>query len=122
MIITGGSFGNKGKLSITRRKSILIKAAKSTEYTADQIASFDASTEKNKQFGILSFLVGAIIFTVLGLLILSILGAIIGLVIAVFGSFYTSVIESAQLVFSDGKQLTLTGSSREISKLAKLCP
>lgn len=122
MKITGGNFGIKGNAHISADNAIVIKADRSATYSAQQITSVAANSTKQRQFSVLSFLVGLLVLGIILGLLLNIIGVIIAVVIAVAGSFYSTKNTSATVTFDDGKILQLDCTARAVKKLVRLAP
>ena len=122
MKIVGGSFGLKGKVYISRDNMLVIEGVNKSIYSSEEIGSISARTEKEKKFSILSFIVGAIILSILFGIFLNILGVAIGVVIAIFGSYYSNKENIVDIKFIDGKEVKLNCTPRGAKKLIQFAP
>ena len=118
MKIIGGSFGLKGHAFVAR-DIFAIEGSTKQDYRADEIVSVNARIEKSRKFGVLGFIIGALLFTVLGSLLLGLLGAVIGFAISIAGSFYSNTTNIVDIEFRDGKKLSAEGSPRAIEKITR---
>ncbi|MCF6190671.1 MAG: hypothetical protein L3J51_09335 [Cocleimonas sp.] len=123
MRIIGGNFGIKGSVWIRNRdKRLVIEGAQESTYSPAQILSVTANVAKEKKFGILGFIIGALLLSVVLGIFLNILGVIIALVIAATGSYYTEKSNIVEVKFNDGKAVSLDCSSRGVKKLIQFAP
>ena len=122
MKIIGGSFGIEGSTYIGGVKNLVIMGAQKAEYSQEQIQSVTANVTKEKKFGILRFIVGAIILGIVFGIFLNILGVVIGIVIAIAGSFYSKKKNLVEVRFIDNKSVNLECPSRDVKKLVQLAP
>ena len=123
MKIIGGSFGLKGSAAyISRDNMLVIEGANKSIYAPDQIMSVSANTEKEKKFSILSFLVGAIILSIILGFFLNILGVVLGIIIAVFGSYYSNSENIVDIKFTDNQEVKLNCTPRGVKKLIQFSP
>lgn len=65
MKIIGGNFGVKGSAFISRDKKLVIEGAQKAIYSPQQVLSVSANVTKEKKFGILGFIVGAIVLSII---------------------------------------------------------
>ncbi len=122
MKIIGGSFGLKGKAYISRDKMLVIEGANKSIYSSEQIQSITANKLKEKRFSILSFIVGAIIFSVALGMFFNIIGVAIGIVLAIFGSYYSNTDNIVNIKFNDNKEVDLNCTPRGVKKLIQYAP
>src|SRR5690554_6425544 len=118
MKITAGSFGHKGSAYVAGRV-FAVEGITKRDYRAADIKAVDARVEKSRSFGVFGFIVGAAIFSLVGMALLGIIGALIGFAISVAGSFYTSSTNVVEVEFVDGNRLTAEGTDRSIKKLIR---
>lgn len=118
MKIIGGSFGHKGSAYVAGRV-FAVEGISKKDYRAADIKAVDARVEKSRRFGAFGFIVGAVLFTFLGMLVLGAIGALIGFAVSVAGSFYTSSTNVVEVEFVDGNRLTAEGTDRSIKKLIR---
>lgn len=122
MKVVGGTFGTSGSAFIGAGNTLVVQGAKERRFAGSDITALNARVEKEKKFGCFSFIVGAVIFSLLFGLVLGPLGVIIGLVLAGFGSFYANKTNVVELSFSSGESVTLECTSRQVKKLVNLKP
>ncbi|MEQ8409098.1 MAG: hypothetical protein RKH07_12565 [Gammaproteobacteria bacterium] len=122
MNLIGGNFGTKGRVKISTSGVISISGAKAARYARQDISAVRAETEQERNFGVLGFIIGAVVLTIIGLFIFGIVGAAIGFIVALMGSFHTTTTHKAQIEFNDGKEVSVAGSQREINKIIKFGP
>ena len=120
MKIVGGSFGLKGRAKIEGGNRLVISGTSNAAYSSNGIQSVSASIDKERKFGFVGFIIGAVLLGVLLGAFLGVLGVIIGLVLAVIGSFYTKKHNVVDVVFKDGKTVKLECSKGEVKKLIGL--
>lgn len=120
MNITGGSYGVTGKLKIEDDAVLRISAAIDTAKQKDDIASVETSIAKEKKFGVLGFVLGAPILAFIGWMIFPVVGALIGVLLAVFGSFYQKKTLVVHVAFKDGSKVTAEGWHHEIQKIVRM--
>lgn len=118
MKITGGSFGHKGSAYVAGRV-FAVEGISKKDYRATDIKAVDARIERSRRFGVFGFIVGAALFSLIGLAALGIIGALIGFALAVAGSFYTNTVNVVEVEFVDGNRLTAEGTDRSIKKLIR---
>ena len=118
MKITGGSFGHKGSAYVAGRV-FAVEGVTKKDYRAADIKAVDARVEKSRSFGVFGFIIGALLFTFLGMLVFGVIGALIGFILSVVGSFYTTSNNVVEVEFTDGHRLTATGTDRSIKKLIR---
>lgn len=118
MKIIGGNFGGKGKV-YTRRGWLIVDAAKGRRYAPNDVQSVQSSESRERHFGCLGFVAGAILLGLLGFMLLGPLGLMIGVVIAVAGSFYTQKHSVIELQFTDGEKVVVEGSARQANQLVR---
>lgn len=118
MKITGGSFGHKGSAYVAGRV-FAVEGISKKDYRAADIKAVDARVEKSRRFGAFGFIVGAGLFSMLGLLVFGVIGALIGFALAVAGSFYTASANVVEVEFADGNRLRAEGTDRSIKKLIR---
>lgn len=118
MKITGGSFGHKGSAYVAGRV-FAVEGITKRDYRAADIRAVDARVEKSRSFGVFGFIIGALLFTFLGMLVFGVIGALIGFILSVVGSFYTTSNNVVEVEFTDGNRLTATGTDRSIKKLIR---
>lgn len=116
MKIIGGSFGAKGKARIVENY-LEVLGAKRADYKRSDVSSVSLRQEKEKHFGFVGAIIGAVLFGFLGALVFGPIGMIAGLAFAIAGSFYKTSRYLADLEFKDGLKLTLEPSKREATKL-----
>lgn len=119
--IVGGSFGEKGRLSVTEQ--LHINGPKQAEYSFSDIANVVASKgESIKKTSWLSVIVGLFITFILTIFF-NIIGFAIGIIITIIGSSYTKKGDPlADITFNDGKSLKVEGSKGAINKLISRAP
>lgn len=118
--IVGGSFGLKGRLGVDGENNILVDAARTKRFTAGEVSTVSLRTEKDKKFGCFSFVIGAVILSVIFGLFLSILGVVIGVVLAGAGSFYTNRKNFADIAFVSGESVTVECTERQARRLVQI--
>jgi len=122
MKIIGGNFGVSGSAHISRDNKLVVDGAQQGIYSPDQVASVSASVTKEKKFGILGFIVGAIFLSIVLAIFLNVLGIVIGVVVAAAGSFYSEKNNLVEIKFSDNKVVTLECTPRGVKKLVQFAP
>lgn len=118
MKIVGGSFGIKGSAYVAG-SVFAVEGATKKDYRSNEIASVDARVEKKRSFGIVGFIVGAVLFTIIGMMVFGFIGGLIGFILSVAGSFYTTKTNVVDVSFTDGKTLAAEGTDRSIRNLVK---
>lgn len=118
MKVIGGSFGLKGSAYIAGPR-LIVEAAQKASYSPEQVSGVVSRTEKERKFGILGALAGAVLLGALGTMFLGIAGAVIGIAVAIAGSFYSTKKNIVEVSFVDGKTLALECTTRAVSKLVK---
>ena len=118
MRILGGSFGVKGSAYLSQDVLVVEGAAKA-QYRAEQIKSVTARIDSDKRFGLVGAALGVVLLGGLGLHFFGLLGAIVGVAVSIAGSFYTTKKNIAEVVFADGKTLSLECTARAMSKLVQ---
>ena len=83
MKITGGSFGHKGSAYVAGRV-FAVEGITKKDYRAADIKAVDARVEKSRSFGVFGFIVGAVLFTFLGMLVFGVIGG--------FGQWFTPIL------------------------------
>ena len=120
MRIAGGSFGVGGTARIDEENRLVVSGVRHADFSGSEMVSAIARTDKEKKFGCLGFVLGALILgTVFGYF-LSVLGVVIGVGLAAAGSFYTNTTNLVDIVFSSGEALSLECSPRQIKKLIRM--
>jgi hypothetical protein len=122
MKIIGGNFGIKGSAFLSRDNKLVVEGAQRAVYSPDQVLSVSANVTKEKKFGILGFIAGAIILSIILGLILNVLGVVIALIIATAGSFYSEKSNIVEVRFADHKSVTLECTPRGVKKLVQFAP
>lgn len=120
--ITGGSFGTDGHLVVTPYKTVKIEGSRNAAYANNQIDSIDAREVREKKFGVIGFILGAIILSVVLAPFLGLLGVIVGVVAAAMGSFHSKARQTAEIRFDDGKGVTVEAEKRQIESLYRCLP
>lgn len=118
MKIIGGSFGASGKARFAGNY-LEVLGDKKADYTGADIEAVSVRQEKERQFGMIGALIGAVLFGFAASLFLGLAGWIIGIVFAIAGSFYQKKRYFADLEFSDGLKLTVESNDYESRKLVK---
>ena len=119
MKVIGGSFGANGKAVVVQGEAVAISSTLKAEYPFGDVERFSAEEEKQRKFGALGCIVGAILLAFILTPFLGLLGLILAVVVAVVGSFYTKTENLARLDFVDGRQVLLSGDRREIEQLTR---
>lgn len=119
MRIVGGSFGTKGKFSMSPDGTLTVDGASHAQYKASQIRHLDTRQEKTKKFGFFSALIGVLLLGGIGFAFFGLVGAIAGILLAIVGSYYVKKTHYAEVEFDDGNRLLLEGSARGINLLVK---
>jgi hypothetical protein len=122
MKIIGGNFGTSGHVAVTEDGTVKIKSSRSKDYSRLEIATVSAETTKDRKFGVIGAILGAILFSVLLAPFLGVLGVIIALAVAVLGSFYSKKKHTGQIQFKDGQAVTLDLDSWQVDRLYRLPP
>ncbi|MDM8350881.1 hypothetical protein P8H27_18560 [Pseudomonas sp. sp1636] len=122
MKILGGNFGVNGSAFISRDQKLVIEGASKGIYDPEEISSVSANVSKEKKFGILGFLVGAIILSIVLGMFLNVVGVLIAIVIAIAGSFYSESKNVVEVKFKDDKAVTLECTPRSVKKLIQFVP
>lgn len=120
MKIIGGHYGVKGSVFIRKDSSLAIDGAEQVYYTPNEITSVYSSTESDRKFGVIGFLLGAIIFSSLLFFLIGPLGVFIALVLSVVGSFYTVKRHQVELTFVDNKSVKVECSAGDAKRLTRL--
>ena len=120
MRIKGGSFGIEGNAHISRDNYLVIEAATESIYSPEQITTVNASSEKTSKFGVIGFILGAVILSILFGMFLNIIGVVIGIILAFVGSKYSKEIHYADVTFNDNKSIKLECTARNIQKVIAL--
>lgn len=118
MKIVGGSFGLKGSAFLSG-DTLAIQATKNADYHRDQVQSVDAQQVKEKSFGWLGAIVGALLLGALISLFAGPLGFLIGAAFAIAGSFYTNKRNVVSVAFADGSTVILECTPRAVDKLVR---
>ncbi len=121
MKVIGGSFGLKGSAYIAGPR-LIVEAAQKASYSPEQVSGVVSRTEKERKFGIMGAVAGAVLLGALGTMFLGVAGAVIGIVVAIAGSFYSSTRNVCEVTFSDGKTLALECTAKAVTKLVKFAP
>lgn len=119
MKIIAGTFGSSGSASIDRNEVLRIKSAKIAEYESHQVESIVASMDRQKKFGWIGFILGAIILSAAFSMFIGALGFVIGIALAIAGSFYTQKSERIDIKFNDGNFATIGCTSQEAKDLVR---
>lgn len=119
MKITGGSFGINGNANLYNGE-LQINGIKKSKYQSNQILRINTDSKKEKNFGIIGFIIGLIILPALFFYLIGFIGAIIAIAICIAGSFYNETTNSAEIIFMDGNTVKLKCSKSEINSLIKL--
>lgn len=120
MKIVGGSFGLSGRALIDDEGRLVVKGDRQARFSSDQISTVAARTEKDKKFGCFSFIIGAVMLSILFGIFLNVIGVAIGIILAAMGSFYTNSKNIVDLSLDTGETLSLECSSRQVRKLVSL--
>ena len=120
MRIVGGSFGVSGRVNIEPSGALVIKGAKKMQYRHGEIKSAEARVVKQRKFGALGFVVGALLLGVLFGLFLGVLGVVIAVVFAAAGSFYSQKNNIVDIRFDDGKLVSIVCTRRDVDGLLAL--
>lgn len=120
MNITGGSFGVRGVAHVVGGKVLAIEGTPAGEYQREAIKSMVARTEREKKFGALGFILGAIILSLVLGFLMGPFGVLLAVVIAAAGSFYSAKRHVVDITFHDGNTLTLECSARAVDVLMAL--
>jgi len=122
MKVIGGNFGLGGGVSI--RDGVLLVGTDKGTYTFDssEIKSISSMVSTEKNFGCVSFLLGAIILGIIFGLFLSIFGILIGVILAAAGSWYKVENYEATIGVTNDRTVTVSCSKRDIKKLMLLTP
>lgn len=138
MYVLAGSFGLKGTAHINRDNQLVLNAAGQHIYKPEQIVSASSSVYKEKKFGCLGFLIGAILLSailsfifgltfillighqLIGVELAILLGIVLGVVLAIAGSFHTKTYNVMDLTFDDNKTVQLHCTHKEVRQLAAL--
>lgn len=122
MKIVGGTFGTSGSAFIGKDNTLVVEGAKTRRFTGVEISALNTRLDKEKKFGCFSFIVGAVIFSIIFGLFLGPLGVVIAIVISAFGSFYANAKNMVDLDFTSGDKVTLEVTPRQMKKLVNLKP
>lgn len=118
MKIIGGSFGASGKARFSG-KYLEVLGTKKADYKGADVSSVSVRQEKERHFGLIGAIIGAVILGFIGTMVFGIIGMIAGLAFAIMGSFYKTRRHFADVEFKDGLKLTLEPSEHEAKKLIK---
>lgn len=122
MKIVGGNFGVSGSAFLSRDNKLVIEGAQRAVYSPKDVLSVTANVAKEKKFGCVGFILGAIILGIILGLFLNILGVIIAVILAIAGSFYTEKNNIVEVRFNDNKSVTLECTPRGVKKLVQFSP
>ncbi len=117
MKIIGGNFGLKGSVWISRDKKLVVDGIPRKAYSPSNIKQVTASQIKDKKFGFLGFIIGALVLSVILYFLFSLLGVVIAIIVATLGSFYTQTQNVIQVDFDDGNSVTVNCTPRFVSKV-----
>ncbi len=120
MKIIGGTFGVEGSAYITRDGQLVVEGAKTGRFKGSEIVALSARTQKEKKFGCFSFLLGAVILSIIFGIFLNVIGVVIGIVLAAAGSFYSNSTNLVDLSFISAETVTLECTPRQVKKLVQL--
>lgn len=120
MNIVGGSFGVSGSARITKEGNLEVRGVKAMRFAGSEISSVTARTEKERKFGYLGFVLGAIILSVILGAFLNVLGIVLAFVLSAAGSFYSNRKTIADVAFSTGDMVSLECTSGQVARLIKL--
>jgi len=116
MKITAGSFGIDGTLEILENGDLLIN---SRQISSGNIERVDSSAEFKKSLNwIWSIFFG--LSTFIATILFGLVGFLIGLLITAAGAYDNKKIRYAEIIFSDGKTVTVTGSKRDFDNIGRL--
>lgn len=116
MKVTGGSFGI-GKARFNTDKSITVKAAKEVTFTKQDIKLSSILETKEKKFGAIGFILGAILLSAILVAFVGPLGILIGVIVAALGSFYSKKLYTAEVELNTGEKILFAGDKYELSLL-----
>lgn len=117
MKIVGGSFGLSGKALFQSRDYLIIDGAIKAKYSPNEVRQVSARREKQRKFGIVGFVIGALLLSVFLGMFLNVLGVAIAVVVALAGSFYSKTTNVVQVSFSDGNDVLLHCSKFDANNL-----
>ena len=121
MKIIGGSFGTTGKVRMNRNaNTFAIKGTADANYRCSDIQNVDTSKTEDRRFSVLSFLLGIFILTPILTWLFNVFGLVAGIVISIVGSYVTKRSTSADVIFFDGKRITLQCSKAEVNELVRI--
>lgn len=118
MRVIGGSFGTTG-LAFFGRKApkLIIESNRSATYKPDQVESVRTRVSEQRQFRLVGFILGSLIFSGGLWFVLGFLGAVIGLIAATALAFQKVEHHIAEVVFTDGSTVSIQCRPRSIDKL-----
>jgi len=117
MKIVSGSFGASGSAYLSRDARLVIEGQARGVYTGDQIGAIEARTEKERRFSIVSFLLGLVVVGGVLTVLFNVIGLLVGIVLAVFGSYYGDSKTIVDVTLTDGKTVALECTPRAVKKL-----
>lgn len=117
MQIISGSFGVKSSAYISRDKLLVVEGDTKGIYAPEEIVSVTANVNKEKKFGVVGFIIGGLLLSVILYSFLGVAGVLIAVILALVGSFYSDKINIVDLKFSDNKQVSLDCTPRGVRKL-----
>lgn len=120
MKIVGGSFGVDGKAFIDKTEQLVVHGAKQRSFAGAEIASVETRIDKQKKFGVVGFVIGAILLAAILGAFLSMLGVVLGIAFAAAGSFYSSKTNLAEIRFTSGDSVSLQCTPAQLKSLVQL--
>jgi len=117
MKIVSGSFGASGSAYLSRDARLVIEGQARGVYTGNQIGAIEARTEKQRRFSVVSFLLGLVVVGGVLTVLFNVIGLIVGVLLAVFGSYYGDSKTIVDIALTDGKSVALECTPRAVKKL-----
>lgn len=118
MKIIGGSFGLSGEAQVIEPGPLLrIKGARSETLRPPDIATVAARQEKVRKFGVIGFIVGALMLSAILVFLFGPVGVVVGVAISAAGSFYSRKRFFADVRTLSGDTLVVEGSRQEVELL-----
>lgn len=101
MKVIGGSFGTNGNADADD-EYIYITASRTAKISRSEVERINTEMRKDSKFGVIGFILGAVILGTIFAMIVPVVGIIIGVALAFIGSRYSVKKYYAEITFKDG--------------------
>lgn len=118
MRIVGGSYGAGGKLKLDEG-FLVIDGAFMKRIPVSAASSVNASQRTERNFGVISFLISAVIFCSVGAYLVGNWGIAAGMIVATALAFTKKTVFMASVHFDDGTHVDAEGWHYAVQKLVK---